>query len=180
MIKKGTNKSMIKYIGMALIAVSCTAGGFLFSNKINLKLKQIESFICFFDYIIKHINIYKYPVEKIFAVYSDNNLENCGFLNKLAKNGRTNGIYTNPWEVSLEECKTEGLIFFTNEEYNIIKEFGSKLGCGYADDQIYHMNLYRDKLNKLYEEEYVKETNRAKLYKLSGGLIGIFICILLF
>ena len=165
---------------MALIAASCTAGGFLFSDKISLKLKQLESFICFFDYIIEHINIYKYPVEKIFAVYSDNNLENCGFLNKLAKNGRMNGIYTNPWETSLDECKNEGLIFFSDEEFNIIKEFGSKLGQGSADDQIYHMNLYREKLSGLYNEEYTKELSRVKLYKLSGGLIGIFICILLF
>lgn len=171
---------MIKYIGMVLIAVSCTAGGFMFSSKINLKLKQIESFVRFFDYIIKYINIYKYPIEKIFIIYSDTDLENCGFLNKLVKNGRVNGVYINPWETSLEECKNDGLIFFTEEEFNIIKEFGSKLGCGRAEEQLYHMNLYKDKLVKLYEDAHVKDLNRAKFYKISGGLLGIFICILLF
>ena len=170
---------MIKYIGMALIAVSCTAGGFLFSSKISLKLKQLESFMCFFDYIIQHINIYKYPVEKIFADYTDSNPGNCEFLDKLVKNGRVNGLYANPWEISLEQCKNEGLIFFTKEEFNIIKEFGSKLGSGRADDQIYHMELYKDKLKKLYDKEYDPETNRARLYKISGALIGLFICVLL-
>ena len=170
---------MLKYIGMALIAVSCTAGGFLLSDKIKLKLKQLESFICFFDYIIKHISVYKYPVEKIFVIYSDGNLEHCGFLDKLVKNGRVNGIYNNPWELSLEQCRSEGAVFFRKEEFDIIKEFGSKLGSGRADDQIYHMELYRDKLRKLYDEEYGQELNRAKLYKLSGALTGLLICVLL-
>ena len=171
---------MIKYAGMILIAVSCTAGGVLFSNRISMRLKQIESFIRFFDYIIKYIDIYKYPVERIFIDYSDDSLENCGFLSKLVKNGRVNGLYANPWEISLDECKNEGLVFFKGEEYEIIKEFGSKLGNGRADDQICHMNLYREKLNKLYEDEYAKEMNQSKLYKISGWLLGIFLCVLMF
>jgi stage III sporulation protein AB len=171
---------MIKYIGMILIAISCTAGGFLFSNNIKSRLKQVESFIRFFDYIIKYIDIYKYPVEKIFTAYSDDVLEKCGFLDKLAKNGRVNGLYANTWEISLEECKNEGLVFFKDEEFNIIKEFGNKLGSGRADEQISHMNIYREKLNKLYEEEYTKGINQSKLYKISGGLLGIFICVLMF
>ena len=171
---------MIKYIGMVLVAASCTAGGFVFSGRIRLRLKQIESFIKFFDYIIKYIDIYKYPVERIFAVYSDGNLQDCGFLEKLAKNGRVNGLYANPWETSLEECRTEGLVFFRDEEYEIIKEFGSKLGSGRADEQICHMNLYREKLSKLYEEEREKDLNASKLCKISGMLAGIFLCILLF
>jgi len=177
---------MIKYIGMVLLAVSCTAGGFMFSDRIRLRLKQIESFLRFFDYIIKYIDTYKYPVERIFTDYSDSdsnstgNLKNCGFLDKLLKNGRVNGIYANPWEISLDECKTEGLIFLKDEEFEIIKEFGSKLGNGRADDQICRMNLYREKLSKLYEEVYAKEMNYSKLYKISGGLVGIFLCILMF
>ena len=171
---------MIKYMGMILVAVSCTAGGFLFSDRINSRLKQLESFIRFFDYIIKYIDIYKYPVEKIFIGYSDNNLENCGFLDKLVKNGRINGMYANPWEISLEQCKNEGFIFFKDEEFNLIKEFGSRLGSGRADDQIFHMNLYREKLSKLYDGEREKEINNSKLYKISGGLLGIFLCVLMF
>jgi len=170
---------MLKYAGMVLIALSCTAGGFAFSNKIKLRLKQTESFIRFFDYIIKYIDIYKYPVEKIFTEYSDYNLKSCGFLDKLAINGRINGLYANPWEISLIECKKEGLIFVKDEEFNIINDFGIKLGYGRADEQISHMNLHREKLNKSYEDEYIKETNLAKLYKISGGLLGIFICILM-
>ena len=171
---------MLKYIGMIFIAVSCTAGGFFFSDRIKLRLNQTESFIRFFDYIIKHIDIYKYPVEKIFIGYSDDVLENCGFLYKLAKNGRVNGLFANPWENSLEECKNEGLIFFKDEEYEIIKEFGAKLGSGRADEQLNHMNLYRDKLNELYNKERDKETNTSKMYKISGGLLGIFLCVLMF
>ena len=173
---------MIKYIGMVLIAVSCTAGGFMLSDRVKLRLKQIESFLRFFDYIIKYIDKYKYPVERIFKEYqdSDASLKNCGFLDKLLKNGRVNGVYANPWETSLEECKTEGLIFLKDDEFEIIKEFGAKLGRGRSDDQICHMNLHREKLGKLYEEEYVKETNTSKLYKISGGLVGIFLCVLMF
>ena len=168
---------MIKYAGMILIAVLCTACGFLFSDNIKYKQKQLENFIKFFDNIIKYIKIYKYPVEKIFAVYHDEGLE--FFLDKLKKNGRINGIYKNPWEISLQECRDEGLIFFKNEEFKIIKEFGARLGTGRAEEQLAHMNLYADKLKKIYKEESVGELNLAKLYRWSGGLIGLFICILL-
>jgi len=171
---------MIKYTGMILIAVSCTAGGFLFSNRINLRLKQTEGFLRFFDYIIKYIDIFKYPTEKIFINYSEDTLENCGFLDKLKKNGRIGGVYANPWEISLAECKNEGRIFFNDAEFDIIKQFGLKLGNGRADEQINHMYLYRDKLQNLYDDEYHKETNNSKLYKISGGLLGIFLCVLIF
>ena len=173
---------MIKYIGMILIMISCTAGGFLFSDRIKTRLKRIESFINFFEYIIKHIETYKYPVEKIFANYSDSdaNLKSSGFLDKLVQNGRINGVYANPWELSLEECRAEGSIFLKGEEFDIIKEFGSKLGTGRAEEQIYHMTLYKNKLSGLYDEERGKDLNTSKLCKIAGGLIGIFLCILLF
>ena len=166
---------------MVLIAVSCTAGGFLYSDRIKSRLKQIESFMRFFDYIIKYIDIYKYPVERIFTGYSglDGNLEKCGFSDKLKKNGRINGLYENPWGISLDECKNEGVVFFKPEEFEIIKAFGAKLGTGSSDDQICYMNLYREKLRKLYEEEYAKEINQSKIYKISGGLLGIFLCVLM-
>jgi len=183
MTRTGRKNKMIKYTGMILIAVSCTAGGFMFSDKIRLRLKQTESFLRFFDYIIKHIDIYKYPVEKIFTDYSDSDggcLKSCGFLDRLLKNGRINGVFTNPWGISLDECRNEKSIFLKGEEYETIKEFGSKLGTSRADEQIYHMNIYRDKLNKLYEEEFAKEINQSKLYKISGGLLGIFLCVLMF
>ena len=156
----------------------------MFSDRIKLKLKQTESFLNFFDYIIKYIEIYKYPVERIFSDYlksdPDGNLQKCGLMDKLLKNGRTNGIYANPWGISLDECKNDGLIFLKDEEFLIIKEFGAKLGSGQADAQICHMNLYRDKLDKLYKEEYAKEINYSKLYKISGGLLGIFLCVLMY
>lgn len=168
---------MIKYAGMILIAASCTAGGFLFSGNIKYRLKQLEQFINFFAHIIEYIKIYKYPVEKIFTGYQNKDLE--FFLDKLAKNGRIDGVYKNPWEISLQECADEGLVFFKEDEFNLIKEFGARLGIGRAEEQIYHMNLYAGKLKEIYADESKQALNLAKLYSWSGGLVGIFICILL-
>jgi len=168
---------MVRYAGMILIAASCTAGGFLFSDKIKYRLRQLEDFIKFFDSIIKYIDIYKYPVEKIFTIYQDKNLE--FFLDKLVKNGRIDGVYKNPWEISVQECAGEGLIYFKDEELSVIKEFGARLGIGRAEEQTAYLSLYSEKLKKIYANACEQELNSAKLYRWSGGLIGIFICILL-
>ena len=168
---------MLKYTGMILIAVSCTGCGFLFSNNIKYKLKQLEIFIKFFDNIIKYISEYKYTVEKIFKIYQDDELR--FFLDKLEKNGRVDGIYKNPWEISLLECRDEGLIYLKDKEYKIIREFGSRLGTGRAEEQLTHLNIYAGKLREIYESERERELNLAKLYRWSGGLVGLFICILL-
>ena len=168
---------MIRYAGMALIAISCTVGGFFFSGKIKYRIEQIEHFLNFFDSIITGIEVYKYPVERIFASYSNKNLE--FFTDKLIKNGRIDGVYKNPWEISLNECIDEGLLFFKDEEFDIIKEFGMKLGDGRAEEQAAHMNLYAEKLKNIYDASREREMNMATLYRWSGGLIGIFICILL-
>ena len=168
---------MIKYAGMVLIAVSCTGCGFLFSYNIKYKLRHIEVFIKFFDNIIKYIRIYKYPVEKIFAVYHDEDIK--FFLDKLNKNGRVDGIYKNPWEITLQECRDEGLIFFKDKEYKIIKEFGARLGIGRAEEQITHLYLYAGKLKELYKKENERDLNLAELCRWSGGLAGLLICILL-
>ena len=174
---------MIRYAGMILIAASCTAGGFFFSDRIKYRLRQIESFIHFFENIIGYIETYNYPVEKIFITYQAKNNghgKNTGFfLEKLIKNGRVDGIYKNPWETSLRECADEGLIFFTDEELGVIKGFGERLGDGRAEEQAAHMKLYYGKLKKIYEKASERELNLARLYRWSGGLTGIFVCILL-
>jgi len=168
---------MIRYAGMILIAVSCTAGGFFFSGKIKYRIEQVEHFLNFFDSIITGIEVYKYPVEKIFAAYRNKDLE--FFTDRLMQNGRIHGVYKNPWEVSLKECADGGFLFLKHEEFDIVKDFGAKLGEGRAEEQAAHMNLYAGKLKALYKGSYERELNLATLYRWSGGLIGIFICILL-
>ena len=169
----------MKITGMFLIVLSCTSGGYAISRKIGLRIRQIEAFFSFFEYIIKSITVYKYPIEKIFMMYSNPVLEECGFLDKLAKNGRINGVYINPWNISLEECREEQTLNLKDDEYKIILFFGERLGIGQLDEQLYHMNLCRDKLRDLYSEQNEKAIKDMKLYRLSGGLIGLFICILL-
>ena len=169
----------MKIAGMFLIIISCTAGGYAISEKIRLRIRQIEAFLNFFDYIIKSIAVYKYPIEKIFMLYSNPTLENCGFLNKLAKNGRINGVYINPWRASLEECRDEQLLNLKEDEFKIIALFGGRLGIGQLDEQLHHMTVCKDKLRDLYKEQNEKAVKDMKLYRLSGGLIGLFICILL-
>jgi len=162
---------------MILIAAACTACGFIFSGNIRKRLRQLELFISFFDDIIKYIEVYKYTVEKIFIVYDDAELK--FFLDKLKKNGRIDGVYRNPWVRTLQQCKDEGLLYFKEREFNIIKEFGSRLGAGRAEEQLAHLNLYADKLKDIYASESERELNHAKLYRWSGGLVGLLTCILL-
>lgn len=169
----------MKLTGMFLIVASCTAGGFAISGKIGLRMKQIDSFLDFFEYIIKCVTVYRYPIEKIFALYSNPVLDECGFLGKLAKNGRINGVYLNPWKISLEECMEEQKLSLKDGEYKIIEFFGDRLGIGQLDEQSHHMTSCRDKLRGLYKEQSEKAGKDMKLYQLSGGLIGLFICILL-
>ena len=142
-------------------------------------MSQINGFLDFFDYIIKSVTVYKYPIEKIFMLYSNAVLEECGFLEKLAKNGRVNGVYINPWKNSLAECREEQSFNLKDDEYKIISFFGERLGIGQLDEQLHHMTVCKDKLQSLYKEQNEKAVKDMKLYRLSGGLIGLFICILL-
>ena len=168
---------MIRYAGMILIAAACTACGFIFSGNIRQRLRQLEIFIKFFDEIIKYVEIYKYPVEKIFNIYDESELN--FFIDKLRKHGRIDGVYKNPWLIALQECKDKGLIFFKEQELNIMKKFGACLGVGRAEEQLVQLNLYADKLKEIYANESERELNHAKLYRWSGGLVGLLICILL-
>lgn len=169
----------MKLTGMFLIVASCTAGGYAISGRIGLRMKQIAAFLDFFEYIIKCVTFYKYPIEKIFALYSNPVLDECGFLGKLAKNGRVNGVYLNPWKASLAECTEGQTLSLKDAEYKIIESFGERLGMGQLDEQAYHMTVCRDKLQNLYKEQNEKAGKDMKLYRLSGGLIGLFVCILL-
>jgi stage III sporulation protein AB len=169
----------MKVAGMFFIIISCTAGGYAISSKISLRMRQINGFLDFFEYIIKSITVYKYPIEKIFILYSNSILEECGFLGKLAKNGRVNGVYINPWKTSLNECKEDQTLNLKDDAFKIIALFGERLGVGQLDEQLRHMTVCRDKLQNLYKEQNEKAVKDMKLYRLSGGLIGLFICILL-
>lgn len=169
----------MKIAGMFLVVISCTAGGYAISGKIGLRIRQIEGFLSFFEYIIKSVSVYKYPIEKIFMLYSNAALEECGFLSNLAKNGRVNGVYINPWKNSLEECREKQMLVLKDDEFKIISFFGERLGIGQLDEQLYHMTVCKDKLQNLYKSQNEKAVKDMKLYRLSGGLIGLFICILL-
>ena len=166
---------MIKYAGMALVLASCSVCGFLFAADIRRRLSQLEAFVKFFDSVIKYIEVYNYPVKKIFEVYRDDDL---GFFIERLK-GSGDGIYVNPWAAALQECKAEGLLFLKDKEYALVKSFGEQLGVGRADEQAARLGIYAGGLREIYADEREQGLNHAKLFRWAGVLVGLLICILL-
>ncbi|MBE6708706.1 MAG: hypothetical protein E7578_05645 [Ruminococcaceae bacterium] len=154
----------MKTIGIIIILTLSVLVGFILSDNLRTRLKNITSLCSFVEYISENIRLYKTPLDEIFTSFSNEYLEKTGFIK-----GLETGLYNS--------AKNAGLLY-GDEESIIIKTVSDKLGYGTVDEMDKLCSSAINKLKNL-EDKLKKELpDKQKVYRTISVLAGASIVIM--
>lgn len=122
---------MIKILGIALISGCCAGVGILYNRALRQEQNYLEGLLRLARFIRSRIDCFSSPLDSIYADFSDEALNTCGFTEILRNDGLTAAIEAKKDTLSLSE-----------ETYDLIIRFSAELGKSFSDEQVRHCDHY--------------------------------------
>ena len=149
--------------------------GFVFYSKYNLKVNFLMQYINFITVLRNEIRYSQRPLSEILKNFNCANPFN-KYIVQCAENLKTNNSFKDSWSRAFEKCKSLGI---SQEEYEIINNFGSVLGSCDVSGQIYYCDYNLDMINPYLLKAKEKRKNKGKLSVVLCIGISVLISIML-
>lgn len=157
----------MKILGILLIFLVCSFGGFSVSGIYKKRTEQLEAFRNFIVFIGVQIESYRTPLDIIFSRYRNKVLDKCKFTEKLSEIG---------WERALNETSAD--FFLSEREMIELKNFFAHLGTFDGENAVKHC-LYYEKIFSAFASKAKEEAiPKSKICRALGFLAGIMIAVL--
>ncbi len=169
----------MRLLGIGLVFISCSLGGFIMDGYARKRLRELEQFVYVFELLKAEIDYRLTPLEEACYVVASFSIPTLASLfegfGKLLQ-GRQSANVAGMWEEAIA-CKVEKL-HLKEEDIEILQSFGK--ACGYLDKTMQSRNI--DMLITRLKQELEKAKNQydkqGKLNRSLGILIGA--CLSLF
>lgn len=160
---------LIKCLGILTLLFITVYFAFEVTMMEKRKLRQAEGFMLFLRHVRAQISCFCTPLTDIFSGFSNDALEECGFL-PVAREGN----------LSCAVDKSKGKIYLEEEEINMLSAFASQLGSSYRNEQLEICDYYIGEFENLFNRVRDEHPKKAKLFRgvvLTGGLMLIVVLI---
>ncbi len=155
-------------IGGGLILAVCVILGFAAGGMAKLRVRQLEAFCGLVGHIRSEIGYSARPLESIFNAYSDETLDECGFLSA----ARTGGAVTAMTFARARLCLTE-------EEIDGLERFFGSLGRHNLDEELVCCEKFQKQLAESSGKAREALPGRLRLCRTLGILFGVLAAILM-
>lgn len=149
-------------IGSALVLGSFCSVGFFASSGRKRRLYHTEAALELIGRVRASIDCFLTPVNDIFAGFSNEPLEECGFLDVLREKGLT-------------AAALSGTASFPEQVTELLVSFSTSLGEGYKEEQLKLCDFYGDAILKVLESERSEYEKDIRLYRFVPALLALFI-----
>jgi stage III sporulation protein AB len=171
---------LLKIIGGLLIVSASGLLGILFSNRLSLRYREITNMRRFMQMLETEVIYGATPLPAALGSIS-NKTEGVisRFFGNISDSLTERSFYTvrDAWTDSAEVLLTQSSL--QRSDIELIKSFGSILGCSDREDQKKHFQLFYLQL-KHQEDAAMEEINRsAKMYRSLGFILGIAVFVVL-
>ena len=171
---------LLKIIGGFLIILASGLLGILFSNRLSIRHKELANLRRLMQMLETEVTYGATPLPVALSSVS-NKSEGLisSFFSSISEHLSDRIFYTvrEAWTDSAEAVLTHSSLLRADIE--LIKSFGSTLGCSDREDQKKHFQLFYLQLRHQ-EEAALEEINRsAKMYRSLGFLLGIAVFVIL-
>lgn len=159
---------MLKYFGILLIFSGCSFAGFLLALKKKKDICYIEAMIEFIKYIKFKVIYFRSELCEIYDGFDNKFLGNCGYLQRLRKEG-------------MEKVTKEysGRFFVREHEYEALISFTMSIGKSAWENQVEMCDKLIILLEKYYTELNEKYPNEKKLLSSLGIIAGLLFAVIL-
>lgn len=163
--KKIGGRRVLKIIGAVIVIAASAGAGYLMCEGMRERLRAVCALSGFVELVSLNIELYKTPLDEIYALVSDRYLQKCSFTERL-----DSGVYN--------AALLSGLLR-GEEEKEIIRAFGDRIGSGNAEDMV-RLCTYTDKRLKSIEEKLRRELpDKQRVYRTISFLAGVSAVIML-
>ncbi len=118
-------------MGILLISAVAVGFGMIYSYSLRLEYKRLLGFLKLIRLIRARIECFNQPLSEIYADFSEESLDECGFSGELRKSGYSTAL-----------CKHKDRLAIRGELLTVLADFGSGLGKSFSEEQIRHCDRY--------------------------------------
>ena len=158
--------SMATVMGAAFVFFCLLFWGNEKTKKEKKKLVVIEGLYSFVSYTSEQIKLFKAPLSHIYKSFTNEELENTGFLQCLCDNG---------WESACERIS----VYLTKETESDMKTFFQGIGAGYCESQISLCAMTLSCLERQIDSMRSTLPSKLKMYRVLPILLALSVIILL-
>ncbi len=158
---------MLRLIGAALVFAACGMVGWQTAAMFRLRAEQLEAFARLISHIGAQVDIFRAPLDRIYAAWGDRVLEACGFLAALREKGGPH---------AMRICGAR--LYLSPTETAELTKFFSGLGqCG-ADEEMRHIAFYEKRIGEMSAATKNELVGRMKICRCLGVLAGLLLALL--
>lgn len=167
---------MFKIIGALLIISASSIAGFFQSEKLNKRVSFLEQYINFINDINTQIRFTMQPIENIIKTCASSEIFK-EFITAINKKINKNVAFNKAWESSIEILRDEFCL--KENEINLVKKFGEKLGCSDICGQQAHCKMNLNFAKEALKAAKDEKNKKGKLYKVLGVSAGVCIALII-
>ncbi len=159
----------MKYIGLFLIFVCCTAVGMSLAGGVTRSLSLCEGMLAFVRHIRSKVSYYKAPVGEICASFQNEAFRRAGVDHLISERGLSKALELERGAFSLEE-----------DAYDALQGFAGRLGSLNYDEQIADCDYIAEMLETAIEKKRESIPAKRQIYStmgLLGGAMAVLILI---
>ncbi|MBQ8287191.1 MAG: stage III sporulation protein AB [Clostridia bacterium] len=150
----------MKFIGLFLIFVCCTAGGMALAGGVSRSLSLCEGMLAFVRHIRSRVSYYKAPVGEICTSFQNEAFRRAGLDGLIAERGFPKALEMERGALSLEE-----------DAYQALLSFAKRLGSLSYDEQIADCDYVGEVLEAAIEQKRESIPAKRQIYS-SMGILG--------
>lgn len=151
----------MKYVGLFLIFVSCTAGGMMLAGGVTRSLSLCEAMLAFIRHIRGKVSYYKSPVGDICSSFQNEVFRRFGIDRLIIEQGFSRALELERGALSMEE-----------DAYGALRDFATRLGSLSYDEQIADCDYVAETLEAAIAQKREAISSKRQIYSMMGMLSG--------
>ncbi|MBQ7354123.1 MAG: stage III sporulation protein AB [Clostridia bacterium] len=159
----------MRYLGLFLIFVCCTAGGMALAGGVTRSLSLCEGMLAFVRHIRGRVSYYKAPVGEICTSFQNDAFRRAGLDRLIAERGFVRALEQERGALSLD-----------TDAYGALREFAGRLGSLSYQEQIADCDFIAETLEAAIEKKRENIPAKRQIYStmgLLGGAMAVLILI---
>ncbi len=156
----------IELTGAAIVIVAAILASFRLIYEYKTNLRELEALYDMISYIRDNIEHLMKPLPEIFASYSNEYLESCGFLSVVR-------------ESDLKQAWKGQVFRVKGEAYTLTTDFVNSIGSGYRTEELRLCEYTLRRFYDIIEKTRAESKNKIKLYKTVPILLALSVILIL-
>lgn len=169
---------ILKILGAILIFLVSSMLGFLYSNRLKMRVDELGKIIYWSEYMSNQIRFNSLPLKDLFqqmALMKEFQL--LYFVKKSDESMQKNIMFPEAFENALD--KSKNIMNLEKEDYDCLINIKNDLGSTDIDGQVKILELFKTNITYQYEKAKINYEKTGQMYKKIGMLVGVALAIML-